>query len=480
LNAKNILNLKARIYSKRATAAGIHYIRKGPAAPAVACNQGGDGMKKITQNLPNLLFLISFFGLLFIAANALAVDGVIEISQAGAEAGGITPSDDPGFPVTVSEEGSYVLTSNLEVPADSNGIDISANRVTLDLNGFAIIGNGGDTGDGVNSFQPTVEAGSNVVVRNGAVKGMGGIGVEVGPQSRVEAIRALGNGSEGINATRCCVITRNTVTSNHTGIRAAASIITSNILSYNDASGIYATGEGTITDNKVIASGGNGVHASSRCTITGNTVSDSGEDGVYASDGCTITGNTVTGSGVTGVHASDGCTITGNTLRGNAKLGEGHVFSPALGTGDGCKIIGNAVSDNGWIGIWTGTACTVSDNNVFKNGNHGINAGSGSTITGNAAYENGNPDANTGIGIHTDAGCTVRGNTANNNGNHGIGAGPGSTVVDNTVHGNGGYGLALTGNVGYKGNVITGNANTVSSTGISMGDNVCGSDCTCP
>ena len=75
------------------------------------------------------------------ASPALAVDGVIEINQAAALAGGITPCDAPGFPVTISQPGSYRLTSNLIVPdAATNGIQITANDVTLDLNGFSIIG----------------------------------------------------------------------------------------------------------------------------------------------------------------------------------------------------------------------------------------------------------------------------------------------------------------------------------------------------
>jgi hypothetical protein len=43
---------------------------------------------------------------LFIAS-AAAVDGVIEINQAKALAGGVTPGDTAGFPVALSAPGSY-------------------------------------------------------------------------------------------------------------------------------------------------------------------------------------------------------------------------------------------------------------------------------------------------------------------------------------------------------------------------------------
>ena len=50
-----------------------------------------------------------------LATPALAVDGVIEINQARAMAGGITAGDNPGFPVNLTESGSYRLTSDLTV-----------------------------------------------------------------------------------------------------------------------------------------------------------------------------------------------------------------------------------------------------------------------------------------------------------------------------------------------------------------------------
>src|SRR5262245_22568311 len=39
-------------------------------------------------------------------------------------------------PVTISQPGSYRLSSNLNVPSNTNGIEISSNDVTIDLNGF--------------------------------------------------------------------------------------------------------------------------------------------------------------------------------------------------------------------------------------------------------------------------------------------------------------------------------------------------------
>src|SRR6266567_2659981 len=72
---------------------------------------------------------------------AYAVDGVVLINQSSALAGNVTPGDAPGFPVTISVAGSYRLSGNLTVPdANTTAIEITADDVTIDLNGFSIIG----------------------------------------------------------------------------------------------------------------------------------------------------------------------------------------------------------------------------------------------------------------------------------------------------------------------------------------------------
>jgi hypothetical protein len=139
-----------------------------------------------------------------------AVDGVIEINQAKALAGGLNGSlvaDPPGFPVSITQPGSYRLTGNLTVP-DGNTTAISipvTADVSLDLGGFTIRGpnlvndspacSAGGTGYGiVSDANPTV-------VRNGSVIGMGNEGLRIGGfVSRIEAVRAIHNCGAGVNA----------------------------------------------------------------------------------------------------------------------------------------------------------------------------------------------------------------------------------------------------------------------------------------
>lgn len=103
-----------------------------------------------------------------VPTTASAVDGVILIDQNKALAGNVTPGDAGGFPVTLSQPGSYRLSGNLTVPADTHGILIGNSGVTLDLNGFSITSSGGFGGRGITDNDV---ARSRITVRNGQVNG---------------------------------------------------------------------------------------------------------------------------------------------------------------------------------------------------------------------------------------------------------------------------------------------------------------------
>lgn len=133
--------------------------------------------------------------LLALSATVHAVDGVILIDQAKALAGGVTPGDAPGFPVEITKPGSYKLSGNLTLPnTNTDGIVSTVGGVTLDLNGFSIIGpaycpgqNGGPesacnlgNGNGVRfTDNGQAPAGVSYVVRNGRIFGAGGSGILV-------------------------------------------------------------------------------------------------------------------------------------------------------------------------------------------------------------------------------------------------------------------------------------------------------------
>src|SRR5205807_10412712 len=111
-----------------------------------------------------------------IPSSLFAVDGVDLIDQNRALAGNVAPGDAPGFPITISQAGSYRLSGNLTV-ADPNAvaIQITADFVTLDLNGFSVIG------PNVCAGHPAVcpAAGTGVGVQAGANQTFGPRGVKI-------------------------------------------------------------------------------------------------------------------------------------------------------------------------------------------------------------------------------------------------------------------------------------------------------------
>lgn len=224
-------------------------------------------------------FLLSLYAL-FIAgsvATLYAVDGVILIDQNRALAGNVTPGDAPGFPVTITQPGSYRLSGNLTVPFDTNGIEIQVAHVTVDLNGFRI------AGDGIGGIGVTTrdQSGSlslaGITVRNGTITNFGiGIllsSVNVDSSSEVTQIRALDNNLVGIVAGRNAIVTGNIATGNFTGIAAGeGSTITGNTSSRNSVNGLGVNCPSTVVGNMV---SGNpvpfNVSDAFACTFANNT-----------------------------------------------------------------------------------------------------------------------------------------------------------------------------------------------------------------
>jgi len=145
--------------------------------------------------ISRVLFASIITALLFgLTGAAYGVDGVILIDQNRALAGNVTPGDAPGFPVTISQPGSYRLAGNVTVPAGVNGIQINADNVTLDLNGFTIFGLGaGAFTNGVFSVFRSM-----ITVMNGSVRAFFvGLLIGGGTSHRIDRVSAVENGQAG-------------------------------------------------------------------------------------------------------------------------------------------------------------------------------------------------------------------------------------------------------------------------------------------
>lgn len=230
----------------------------------------------------------------------LAVDGVVLIDQNRAMAGGVTPGDTPGFPVTISARGSYRLSSNLTVPgAAVTAIDITSHFVTIDLNGFSIIGGVDCSGmaqpcaGGTGAFNDAgVRGGSpleplfNITIRNGTIQGIDGIGVSLfGDSLLIECLKVRSNNRDGIRVRREGSIQNNVV-------------IRHNNIQLNGGSGIVVD-NGFVSEN--VVSQNRSVGISQRAN----------------SGGSFVTRNLVTFNGVVGISVRTGAEVSENVIRCN-------------------------------------------------------------------------------------------------------------------------------------------------------------------
>ena len=260
--------------------------------------------------------LIAIFGI--VAMPAYAVDGVVLISQNTALAGNVTPGDLPGFPITIGLSGSYKLSTNLTVAdANVNAIEIMADDVTIDLNGFSIIGpavclglppvcSGAGVGVGIFSSR------ENITILNGKIRGMGGAISFSGLANRVERVHAVGNAGAGIS-----------MPSSSGNIVIACTARTN--------AGIGIVVDGLAESNTAFGNAGTGI------SVIGSAINNHSQNNFQSgiSGSGTFIGNTVRFNSTQGINASCRSTIVSNTVEGN--IG-GDIFT----SGANCVLANNA------------------------------------------------------------------------------------------------------------------------------------------
>jgi len=288
------------------------------------------------------------------SGQALASDGVIEINQVRALAGGITASDTPGFPVTLDRRGSYVLTSDLDLtgtPSSPNttGIRVSADDVTIDLNGFGIYGpatctgepvtscTGGGSGSGIDTY---TDIANNVTIKNGTIRGVGFIGIS--GRERIHVV--------DVRVTECV------------------------------GGGVWILEQGTLTRVRADHNGYDGIFSGDWSNVQASTAHANLNDGIFADIGSTLIGNTSTVNGGVGIRVQDQGTVVSNMTRSNSQGG--------ILVGDGSTVNDNTAASNGDDGIETGIGSTVKGNTAFRNGMYGLNLGANTGFVDNTMNMN--------------------------------------------------------------------------------------------
>jgi parallel beta-helix repeat protein len=337
------------------------------------------------------------------------------------------------LPFTISQPGSYVLNGNLTLNGPGNGIDVSASNVTIDLQGFELVG----TGSSIGGIRGT---GSNLTVRNGTVRNWPGVGVgsnQAGTSGLVVdslVLKANGIGIQNSSAslarvTNCQV--EGSIGPFPSLMLGARSIVENCVVTGGANVGISVGDDSVVTDSVARSNGGTEIKGTLNLVLencvadgggTGGHGIDAGHDVVIRSctgmnnvgdeilagnnaviEDCVADGNATPGVGINaGLNAKiKGCTA-GNSQGIEISAGDRSVVESCTADGSGLGGDGIVVGANSII-----SGCTAKN----SLGNE-ITAGTGSTLENCTADGNGTP----GVGIFLSSDSVVRGCAARNNG----------------------------------------------------------------
>jgi len=188
-----------------------------------------------------------------VAISAPAARSQALINQAAVTAAG-------GFPYMISQPGSYKLSGNLTNTTTSSAILIESNNVTLDLNGYTILGPGSKDvaypgtyavpflGTDISALKPTVGIGvltwdvenpdaglANITVKNGTIRGFN-IGAYLLGSGLVSDLRLVGNQSDGLDVDGFVVVRCGANSNVDSGIAAADSSVSESVANANGTS----------------------------------------------------------------------------------------------------------------------------------------------------------------------------------------------------------------------------------------------------
>jgi len=224
----------------------------------------------------------------------------------------------PQEPFTIDQPGSYYLGGNRH--AADTAIKVLTNNVTIDLNGFCLVGS--ETGKTHGIFLQGVR---NVEIRNGTLMKFGDRAI-AGDQHqegvRILNVRILDNGACGVCLDvsglymKDCYVSRNKMTGICPGICAT---LINNIVSGNGAAGVLAGWGCIIEGNSVFDNQHVGIYAMHNSRLENNMVmnnnlsADAGRAGIIIRAGSLVRNNVLRDNKVAGIRALEG----DNVIEGN-------------------------------------------------------------------------------------------------------------------------------------------------------------------
>jgi parallel beta-helix repeat protein len=299
---------------------------------------------------------------------------------------------------------SVKLTADLHC-STSDGLDIGANHVTIDLGGHTIYGVSPYNGVGDDGFP-------YATIKNGSIDGsINAVYLHAAPDSAVTGIVARNDAGVAISvdSSPFTTVSKATVVAyGYEGVYLqtdGSSLTKSTIAAGSNPAGVGVVvwGSGnTVSANTISASAKAGilVQYGGGNQVTKNRVQGAGNDGIrlYDTQGALLSGNTVTGSAGVGIlveNTSDGTTLTKNTVLASAADGI-EISSDSLGS----LVTGNTSSANGSSGIDvvnSDPSSRLGKNTADVNAFDGIIGTVGDTdLGGNKGSDNGQTDCNIG------------------------------------------------------------------------------------
>ena len=177
-----------------------------------------------------------------------------------------------GFPIVISQPGSYFLTQNITGESGQDGIQITTSGVTLDLNGFTVAG----VPESLKGVHVTCSAACALIeIRGGNVATWGGDGIDMGlGTGQITDLWVRANAGSGVVMSMGFVRNNIVAWNGGSGIVGGKLLVQGNRAYYNGADGVLLAGapSGNITDNDASYNTGRGIAVSSTGVLVAKNV----------------------------------------------------------------------------------------------------------------------------------------------------------------------------------------------------------------
>jgi len=268
----------------------------------------------------------------------------------------------------ITAPGSYVLTGNITGAGDVAAIEVASDNVTIDLNGFALLAEGGGTASAIDF--PAEQ--HSIAIRNGTIKGWGAHAIRGWncKDCQVRRILATDNGAAEsvavIQLGESATVSECTVGNvSYTGIQVSAGSLIEDCLAIWCGQGFELSGENFTTVRSVArCNSGYGIYLQGSGIVEG-CVSEGNQIGIYTGNAVRVVRNTVSNNTVFGIlvggfhnlvadnlvngHSAAGVKIlpglAGVVLTRNQFVGNG--IGVEVQDVAGNLIVGNTASGNG-------------------------------------------------------------------------------------------------------------------------------------